>query len=61
MIKDKGKISVNHPVRTNRKMSDVIESMRSTWLKKNGSFVSEEMAAKIVDDIRKELRKKRDI
>lgn len=61
MIKDKGKISVNHPVRTNRTMSDVIESMRSTWLKNNGSFVSEEMAAKIVDDIRKELRKKRDI
>lgn len=61
MIKDKGKISVNQPVRTNRKMSDVIEYMRSIWLKKNGSFVSEEMAAKIVDDIRKELRKKRDI
>ena len=44
--------------RSNRPISEVIESMRASWLKANGRFLTEEEAVKFVDEIRKDLRKK---
>ena len=43
---------------SNRPISEIIESMRASWLKTNGRFLTEEEAIKFVDEIRKDLRKK---
>ena len=43
---------------SNRPLSEVIESMRASWLKANGRFLTEEETVKFVDEIRKDLRKK---
>ncbi|WP_295916429.1 hypothetical protein [Anaerovibrio lipolyticus] len=44
--------------RSNRPISEVIESCRQSFIKANGRLLTEEEAIKFVDEIRKDLRKK---
>jgi len=44
--------------RSDRPLSEVIESCRQSFIKANGRLLTEEEAVKFIDDIRKELREK---
>ena len=46
---------------TNRDISDVIDSMQKSFIEANGRLLTEEESVKLVDEIRKQLKKTGDI